>query len=179
MKSSLQYSKKIALAGILTALSVAALFLENILPTGKLGFYVFAGFILSVVIMECGILYGWLSFVSASLTAVLIVPEKTAVIPYILFFGVYSLVKSHIERLNRVVLEWSLKYIFFNIMLYVLWKIAVAFIPENFLNFLSIYVVIGLLEIVFFVFDWIFSMWIRFYLEKLKPRLGISGERFS
>jgi hypothetical protein len=127
-KNSFKYSKKIAVAGILTALSAAALFLENIFPTGKLGFYVFAGFLLSVVIMECGILFGWISFAASSLLAFLLVPEKTAVVPYFLFFGIYSLVKSHIEKLNRIVVELVLKFVFFNAALFILWMIAFLFL---------------------------------------------------
>jgi len=171
-KISSKYSKKIALAGILTALTAAALFLENIIPTGKLGFYVLAGFLLSVIIMECGVLFGWISFAASSLLAFLLVPEKTAVIPYVLFFGVYSLVKSHIETLNRIVIELVLKFVFFNAALYILWNIALMFIPKNFLEILPVFVIIILLEILFFVFDWLFSLWIQFYQEKLRPKIS-------
>lgn len=83
-------SKRIALSGILTALSCAALLLENISPTGKLGFYVLSAFLLSVVIMECGLTYGWVSYAAVSLISFLIVPEKTAILPYVMFFGVYA-----------------------------------------------------------------------------------------
>jgi hypothetical protein len=171
-KNSFKYSKKIAVAGILTALSAAALFLENIFPTGKLGFYVFAGFLLSVVIMECGILFGWISFAASSLLAFLLVPEKTAVVPYFLFFGIYSLVKSHIEKLNRIVVELVLKFVFFNAALFILWKIALLFIPQRFFEILPVFVIIVLLEILFFVYDWIFSLWIQFYQEKLQPKIS-------
>ncbi len=171
-KNSFKYSKKIAVAGILTALSAAALFLENIFPTGKLGFYVFAGFLLSVVIMECGILFGWISFAASSLLAFLLVPEKTAVVPYFLFFGIYSLVKSHIEKLNRIVVELVLKFVFFNAALFILWKIALLFIPQRFFEILPVFVIIVLLEILFFVYDWLFSLWIQFYQEKLQPKIS-------
>jgi hypothetical protein len=171
-KNSFKYSKKIAVAGILTALSAAALFLENIFPTGKLGFYVFAGFLLSVVIMECGILFGWISFAASSLLAFLLVPEKTAVVPYFLFFGIYSLVKSHIEKLNRIVVELVLKFVFFNAALFILWKIALLFIPQSFFEILPVFVIIVLLEILFFVYDWLFSLWIQFYQEKLQPKIS-------
>jgi len=170
-KSSFKYSRKIAVAGILTAFSVVALILENILPTGKLGFYVFAGFLLSVVIMECGVLFGWISFATSSLLAFLLVPEKTAVIPYVLFFGIYSLVKSHIEKLDSAIAELAIKFIFFNAALFLLWQVALMFIPQNFFDILPVFVIIILLEILFFIFDWLFSLWIQFYQEKLRPKI--------
>jgi hypothetical protein len=168
------HAKKIALAGILTALAATALFLENIIPTGKLGFYVFAGFILSVVIMECGLSFGWISYTAVSGIALLLVPEKTAIVPYILFFGSYSLVKSHIERLNRLIPEWVLKFLFFNLSLYFMWNIAVhllGLVPQGLLDVMPVYGVVLILQVFFFVYDWIFTFWIQYYLKKISPKI--------
>lgn len=176
-KNSQNQSGKIALAGILTALGAAVMFLENIVPTGKLGFYVLAGFLLSVVIMECGLSYGWISFTVVSLISFLLVPEKTAVLPYVLFFGIYAVVKSHIERINKLIPEWILKFAFFNLSLYFLWNIAVNIlflIPQNFFNTLPQFVIVLILQVVFFVFDWIFSFWIQYYLKRIKPKIHSS-----
>lgn len=166
-------SKKIALAGILTALAVTALFLENIFSTGKLGFYVLAGFILSVVIMECGLFFGWISYAAVSMLALLVVPEKTAVVPYFLFFGIYSLIKCYIEKLNRIIPEWVLKFVFFNISLFVMWQIAnlLRFVPQGLIDALSIYGIILILQAIFFVYDWIFTLWIQYYLKKISPKI--------
>ncbi|NLY18498.1 MAG: hypothetical protein GX045_06040 [Clostridiaceae bacterium] len=167
----LNNTRKIAIAGILTSLGTVALILENIVPTGKLGFYVFAGFLLSVIIMECGLTYGWISFGATSLTAFILVPEKTAVIPFVLFFGIYSIIKNYIERINRIIVELILKFGFFNLSLYFMWSIARHFIPETLFRNFPVIVLIILLQLVFFVFDWIFTLWTRFYLEILSPRI--------
>lgn len=166
--------RKIALSGILTALSSAVLLMENILPTGKLGFYVLSAFLLSVVIMECGLAYGWASYIAISAISFLIVPEKTAVLPYVMFFGIYALVKSHIERLDRLIPEWILKFAFFNISLYFLWNIAVnvlQLIPDRLFQILPFIVVAIILQILFFIFDWLFSLWIRYYIQRIQPRV--------
>lgn len=168
-------SKRIALSGILTALSCAALLLENISPTGKLGFYVLSAFLLSVVIMECGLTYGWVSYAAVSLISFLIVPEKTAILPYVMFFGVYALVKSHIERLNKLIIEWILKYVFFNISLYFLWNLTVnvlQLIPGKLFEILPIVVIVIILQVLFFLFDWIFSLWTQYYIRKIQPKVG-------
>jgi len=169
--NQLNNTRKIALSGILTAMGAVALILENIAPTGKLGFYVFAGFLISVVIMECGLSYGWISFGAASLIAFILVPEKTAVIPYVLFFGIYSIIKNYIERLNKLIFELILKFTFFNISLALMWNIAKYFVTETISDKLPVIAIIIMLQIVFFVFDWIFSLWTRFYLEKLRPKI--------
>ncbi|MBP7175381.1 MAG: hypothetical protein KBA53_04040 [Thermoclostridium sp.] len=173
-KSSKLHSKKIALAGILTALGAAALFLENLIPTGKLGFYVLAGFILSVVIMECGFSFGWLSYVAVSTIAFLLVPEKTAVLPYVLFFGIYSLVKSHIEQINKLIIEWVLKFAFFSLSLFFMWNIAVQvldLIPPKLVQSLPVYGVVLVLQAAFFTFDWIFTFFTQYYINKISSKI--------
>ena len=52
-------TRKLALTGILSAIVIIALVLESIAPTGRLGFYVLAAFVLSVINLECGIQFGW------------------------------------------------------------------------------------------------------------------------
>jgi hypothetical protein len=167
-------AKKIALAGILTAIASAALLLENIVPTGKLGFYVFSAFLLSIVIMECGLTSGWVSYFAVSIIAFIIVPEKTAVLPYVMFFGIYSLVKSHIERLDKIILEWILKYAFFNISLYFMWNIAVnvlQLIPGSLFEVLPVFIIVIIIQILFFLFDWIFTLWTNYYIEQIQPKV--------
>lgn len=173
-KSKVFNAKKMALAGILTALGSAALLLENIAPTGKLGFYVFASFLLSIVIMESGLTYGWVSYFAVSFIAFIIVPEKTAVLPYVMFFGIYALVKSHIEGLGKIVLEWILKFAFFNVSLFFMWNIAVnvlQLIPSSLLEILPIFIIVIITQILFFLFDWIFSLWTNYYFEKIQPKV--------
>lgn len=164
-------TKKIALSGILTALGVVLLILENIIPTGKLGFYIFAGFLISVVIIECGLFYGWISFCAVSLLAFFLVPEKTAVIPYVLFFGIYSIMKNYIEKLNKFIFDLVLKFAFFNLSLFFMWNIALLFIPKSLFDDVPLFGMIIFLQLAFFVFDWIFSFWTKFYLEKISPKI--------
>lgn len=62
-KESKDKTRKIALTGILSAFIVIVLFLESIVPTGRLGFYVLAGFILAVVMLEAGVKLAWAAYV--------------------------------------------------------------------------------------------------------------------
>lgn len=128
--------------------------------------------------MECGLAYGWAGYIAISLISFLIVPEKTAVLPYAMFFGIYALVKSHIERLDKLIIEWILKFAFFNLSLYFLWNIAVnvlQLVPGRLFEILHIAVIILILQVLFFFFDWLFrsghSIIYRKYSLKFK---GIS-----
>ncbi|WP_252891421.1 hypothetical protein [Thermoclostridium stercorarium] len=129
---------------------------------------------LSVVIMECGIAYGWASYIAISVVSFLIVPEKTAVLPYVIFFGIYAPVKGHIEKLSRPVTEWILKFAFFNLSLYFLWNVAVNvlnLIPGRLFELFPMAVIIIMLQVLFFFYDWLFSLWIQYYIHKIQPRV--------
>lgn len=164
-------TKKVALTGILSAFIVIILFLESIAPTGRLGFYVLAAFVLSIILLENGVKWGWLAYIVTSLTAILIIPEKLNVLPYILFFGIYTLLKFHIESLRKKWLEIILKFVAFNLTLWPSWNIAKTFLPEK-LTEGNMVIVAGIIfQVAFVVYDILFKAWIRFYFEKIAPKV--------
>lgn len=164
-------TRKVALTGILCAFIIIVLFVESIVPTGRLGFYVLAAFILSVVLLENGVKWGWLAYIVTSLTAILIIPEKLNVLPYILFFGIYTLIKYHIESIRKKWLEIVLKLIAFNASLWPSWGIAKYFLPERFTVGIMVLVSAIILQVVFIVYDIVFTSWIKFYFEIIAPKV--------
>ena len=77
-------AKIIALNGILGALAVVCLLLATIMPTGRISLYALSSFFIAVSIMESGIKAGWL-FAATSLAGFIVVPEKLALAPYVVF----------------------------------------------------------------------------------------------
>lgn len=164
-------TRKIALTGILSAFITVALFIESIVPTGRLGFYVLAGFILSVVLLECGAKWGWASYLVSSAAALLVIPEKLNVLPYVLFFGIYTMLKYHIESLRKTWLEILLKFVAFNLFLWPSWTIMKGFLPQALTEGTLVIVAGIVLQVVFAVYDILFTAWIRFYFEKIAPKV--------
>ena len=164
-------TKRIALNGILGALAVVSVFLATVLPTNRLSFYALSSFFVSIVVVEYGIKNGWAFYVSTFLLALIIVPDKMEVIPYAVFFGIYGIVKSYIERLNRIVLEYVLKYLYFNTCV----ACAVFLIREVFLERLrinlSLWLIIIALQGIFLVYDYVYTLFIRYYINRLKKIL--------
>lgn len=164
-------TRKITLTGILSAIVIIALVLESIMPTGRLGFYVLAAFILSVVLLECGVRFAWAGYVVTSLAGFLIVPDKLNIIPYIAFFGIYTLVKYHIESLRITWVEIILKLAAFNLFLWPAWSIAKTFLPKNLTKGWGI-LIAGLgLQVLFLLYDYLFTAWIHYYFNKIAHRL--------
>lgn len=164
-------TRKLTLTGILSAVIVLALVLESIVPTGRLGFYVLAAFILSIILLECGFKYAWAGYAVTSLAGFFIVPEKLNVIPYIAFFGIYTVLKYHIESLRTVWLEILLKLAVFNLFLWPAWGLARTFLPDVLTRGWGVPVAGVVLQILFLLYDYLFTLWIRYYFEKIAPRI--------
>lgn len=170
-RASGNHTRKLALTGILAAMAVLALFLESIAPTGRLGFYVLAAFILSVILLECGIQFAWAGYIVTSLAGFLVVPEKLSIIPYIAFFGIYTVLKYHIESLRTVWLEIMLKLAVFNLFLWPAWSLARTFLPKMLTEGWGVPAAGAVLQILFLLYDYLFTLWIRYYFEKIAPKV--------
>lgn len=164
-------TRKMTLTGVLSAGVVVALILESIMPTGRLGFYVLAAFILSVILLECGIRFAWAGYIVTCLAGFLLVPEKLNIIPYIGFFGIYTLLKHHIESLRKMWLEIILKLIVFNLFLWPAWQITKTFLPPEWTKGLGVLLVGLALQVLFLLYDYLFTAWIHFYFEKIASRI--------
>lgn len=171
MRNNSFNTKKTALNGILGALAVVSLLLAAIIPTNTFSFYALSSFFVSVVVVENGIRAGWLFYAATSLLSLIVVPEKLALVPYVVFFGIYGIVKYYIEKLNKLALEYVLKFAYFNLCA----AIAVLTVSHLFNNGLVLklpwWLLVIALEIVFFVYDYVYTLFISYYRDKLKPRL--------
>ena len=65
-------------------------------------------------VISVGWRLGLCCWAAAGLLALLLVPAKGTALLFLLFLGVYPVVKSWIERLHRLAAEWLLKLAFFN-----------------------------------------------------------------
>ncbi|MDF2985825.1 MAG: hypothetical protein K0R50_1335 [Eubacterium sp.] len=164
--------KSITLSGILLAFTVICVFLAAVLPTSKLSLYAVSSLFMAVIVIEFGTRAGWAFYLASAILSALLVP-RLEVIPFIVFFGVYGLIKLYIERIHSRVLEYVLKLGYFNICL----VLGLVFLKEIILNGVNltapVYIVAGILEVVFIVYDYIYTLFIRFYGTHLKPKLKL------
>ncbi|NMB95310.1 MAG: hypothetical protein GYA02_01660 [Clostridiaceae bacterium] len=161
-------TKKIALIGILGALTIISLLLAVVLPTTKLSFYCLSSFFISVIIIEYKVSAGWMFFVTTNLLAYLVIPDKLAVIPYTAFFSIYGIVKYYSEKAKSILLEFIIKYAFFNICLTLGILLAREFLQGIVDIKYSLWLVVIMLQIVFFIYDYAYTMVIRYYKNRLR-----------
>lgn len=110
-----------ALVGVLTALSLAVLYVAALAPTGRLGLVAAAGLMPAAAVISASLPAGALCYGATAILGLLITPDKGNVALYLIFFGLYPLVKCLIERLRRLPLEWVCKLAFFNLTLAIFW----------------------------------------------------------
>ncbi|HEX3029347.1 MAG TPA: hypothetical protein VHT34_08600 [Clostridia bacterium] len=160
-------SKKIALSGMLLALVIIALYLASFLP-GKLSLYALSSFLVAVIIIEFNVKAGWIFYIASCLLS-LIIPDKLSILPYILFFGIYGIIKMYIEMLRKIIIEYILKLLFFNTFLLAAFLMLqkLDLIPAK-LQGMPIWIAAAVLQLVFLLYDYIYTMFIQYYCNRIK-----------
>lgn len=107
-------SYKVALGGLIMALSVIIMALTTVIPVASFAFPAVAGVILVILSLETSKKWAFLVYIGVSLLSIFLSSDHTAIISYIVFFGYYPILKEVIEKLRKSVLEWIIKYAVFN-----------------------------------------------------------------
>lgn len=164
-------SRRIAVTAVFTAFSAVFLYLASVLPTGQLGFLGVASLFVIAAVVEYGIAGGVFVFAGTAILGLLIVPSKSLVLIYALFFGWYPLMKSLAERAKSRAVEWVVKLAAFNAA-----AAAIVFgVQETLLSFDFLEgrtpLLFLVLNAVFVVFDIGVSRVIAFYMGRLYPKI--------
>ena len=107
-------SQKIALCGMLGALSVVLLLLGSALQIGTYAAPMLAAFLLIPVLEEYGTRYALTLYVCVAILAVLFVPETELALFYVLVMGYYPVLRVKLNGVKSTLLRWLLKFAVFN-----------------------------------------------------------------
>lgn len=157
-----------ALVGVLAALSLVLLLLAAVSPSGRMGIVAVAGLVNAAAVISGGLHAGLLCWAVAGILGLILSPDKGNVLLYLVFFGLYPMVKSLIEQLRKAPLEWLCKLAFFNVVLtfcwFVLRDVLLAGLPAVFEQLWVLYVG-G--NVVFLIYDYGFSKLVMFYAARI------------
>ena len=111
-----------------------------------------------IISMQCPVFF--ISF--------MILANKSQWILYIFTFGIYGLVKYIIEKDRSIFIEYILKLISANILIGITYFILKFFIyiPVNIIT-------ISIFEIAFIIYDYVYSIFIDYYNDKLRKIIKI------
>lgn len=152
-----------ALGGILTALSVFIMFLSSVFPFLSYALPALAGALLLVIVKEADNKWATMIYVAVSILTFIIVSNKEATIMYIFFFGYYTILKFFLEeKFSNKLIIWILKLITFNISvilayLVIIYVFAIPFEEMEEYGKYSVYILLGLGNLTFIIFDYALS----------------------
>ena len=157
-------AKDLALGGILTSLTIIVLFINILIPINTFAILTISSCFVPIAIIRSNVRVGIFVYIASSIIGFFLVPLDI-MIPYILYFGIYGLVKFYIEKLRNIPLEILLKLSFSNIMLILGYILFTKFIAPINLN-IPIWILIILAQIAFLIFDYALTLIITFYISK-------------
>lgn len=157
-------AKDLALGGILTSLTVIALFINILIPINTFAILTISSCFVPIAIIRSNVRVGIFVYIASSIIGFFLVPLDL-MIPFILYFGIYGLVKFYIEKLRNMPLEILFKLAFSNIMLIIGYILFTKFIAPINLN-IPIWILIILAQIAFLIFDYALTLIITFYISK-------------
>lgn len=161
-------NKKIAYSGILLGLNIVLLLISNLISINTMFFMGLASLIISVIVMEYGVNTGVVFYIASIILSFVVMPNKAQWLLYILTFGIYGLVKYFIEKGRPIYTEIILKLIFANLVAVILYLILknIVIIPINIITII-------VYQVAFLVYDYVYSLFIEYYNEKIKRIINI------
>ncbi len=170
-------ARRAAFGGVLTALIVVCLIAAAYLPAGRLGFYFIAAFLPVTAIAEGRRGLAALCATAACALALLILPDKLAILPYACILAYYAVLRDLFSATGRI-LGKLLQLLCFNAGL-LLWGILLVnlfglspaeFFPIEMTTLLWVLFAVAA-QIAFLLLDYLFGLVCEYYVERLKPRL--------
>lgn len=174
-------NKRLALSGLLLAVSVIFIYLGSLFEGSTLFFLAAASFCTGIVYRESGFAWGIAFLVASLLLGLILSPQKL----YVLTFGVFAvyilfseaawdvLMRKEMRRRNLVF--WVLKYILFNLMYLPLVLLAPRLVlSAEFLKKIGSYfypaVILGG-QVFLYIFDWAYCHFQAGVWEQIRNRM--------
>lgn len=175
-------ASSVAFGGIISALAVLLMFFTGVFPFATYALPALAGLLLVVIVIDHGMKWAWCVYAAISALAILITPDREAAVMFVLFFGYYPILKSLLERIRFRVTEYILKFALFNAAmvisyLLIIYVLGIPDILDEFgeLGKYGVWIMLGLGNIVFILYDITISRLIYIYTGWLKPKIFKNG----
>lgn len=108
-------SFKVALGGVIAALSLLLMILAGVTSTLVYAIPMITGVLLMMLVVEFGQGFATMIYIAISILSLLILGNKEAAVMYVAFFGYYPILKSILEKHIRGFVCWIVKYLIFNV----------------------------------------------------------------
>jgi hypothetical protein len=170
-------TKMISLSGIFLAFILVLLFVAGSTSSFQMVAYCLSSIFTIIIIEESNIKVGAIFYIAAALLTILILPNKIAVLPYILFFGHYGIWFSLFPKLFNVeskhsasrLLSQFCKYVIANIC-----AVAIYFVCKDLianLKIVSTFLLVPAAELFIVLFDYMYGRCLYYYRRDVKSKI--------
>ena len=167
-------TKKLAIAALLAALSVAVMSVGMAVEALDLSACMLASLIAVIVYIEIGSPHVWLLWLVVSLVSWIVFPGSVLWVEYLFVFGPYPILKGYIERLpQRAWIPLKLLFVTLSaslLLLIVEVVIGLPFVGEVGDVMKTVYLVLAL--VIFFAYDKLITLFARLYIAKYRKRFA-------
>lgn len=171
-------SQKMALCGVLAALSAAVMFACGLIPLATFATPALAGLFLLPLVVEYGPAAAFSAYAAVGLLSLLVVPDKEVSLIFVFFLGWYPAAKPLLDKLHPRVIQWLVKAAIFNLSVFVMYSLLLFVFPlssvtEEFAEATGVFMagLIALANAAFVVYDLALARMRTVYLYRLRPKL--------
>lgn len=164
-------SKELAAGGFTVLLTVLFLYFSYILPTGRLFFFSLSTVFISVMVIEYGKKAAFMTYIASSLLGFIIIPDKIILLPYLIFFGYYGIIKSLLENRDSLIFEWLMKILSYNTGLLIFYLLYTSLFNLPLTDRLPLAFLILILELFFVIYDYCYTLAVSYYMSILRDMI--------
>lgn len=158
-------TKRLARCALLAAAGDVLLLIARLVPAGRLGLLAAAGFPVCAALMLYGMGPAWAVFAVTAALGLLLMNGPSS-IGYAAFFGYYPILKSLFERLHGRLAPYGAKLALYTVV-FAAYRLAGRALFEGAYSALPQPAVYAIGAAAFFVYDWAYSLAVRFYIDKI------------
>ncbi len=169
-KQGITPAQKLSFSAIICALGVVILFLGSVIEVIDITMAAMASFLIIVCMIEVNGYMPLLVYTATSTLAFLLLPNKTVVLIYALFFGFYPILKNRLERLPFA-LSWISKFAVFNVVIGIYYVFAKKLLFPD-IDSIRLYIAL-LVNVIFFTLDLAQTLFVTAYVKRFRRLFGI------
>ena len=163
-------TKTISLCGIFLVFTLLFLFLAGSITNIQMISYCISSIFVIIILEESHLRAGIAFYVASSLLAILVLPNKLAIVPYILFFGHYGIWYYLYTKAKNKYLAHTVNYLVANISIFTIYftckELFVALSIPSFLLFIPV------VEVFIFLFDYMYGRCLYYYRRDVRTKLS-------
>jgi len=159
------------MAAMAASLSLVCLYLASIAPTLRITLYVLSSLFVAALLIEGEIMMGWTIYLGVCVLGSVLIQDKMRLLPYIVFFGNYGIVKYYIEKLGSLVGEYMLKLIYWNVVIALMVALTRQMLLADIQLDLPIWSIMVAAQLFFLLYDYVFSRIIEFYFFRIRKHV--------